>query len=114
MESGTNTVTARQFGTNGDKIVPGDYDGDGRNDLAVFRPATATWWILKSSDSLFTVTQFGLSTDKLVPADYDGDGKTDIAVYRNGTWYIKQSSSGLLIQQFGLSSDIPVAGANVQ
>lgn len=109
MESGTNTVSVRQFGTNGDKIVPGDYDGDGRNDMAVFRPSTSTWWISRSSDSLFTVTQFGLSTDRLVPADYDGDGKTDIAVYRNGTWYILRSSDGMLITQFGLSTDIPVA-----
>ena len=33
------------FGANGDKITPGDYDGDGRTDLAVFRPSTGTWWI---------------------------------------------------------------------
>ncbi len=115
MQSGTNTVSVRQFGANGDKIVPGDYDGDGRTDMAVFRPSTTTWWILKSSDNSFSTTQFGLATDKPVPGDYDGDGRTDIAVYRDGTWYILQSSNGQsVIRQFGLSSDIPVAVANVQ
>jgi hypothetical protein len=110
MESGTNTVSARQFGTNGDKIVPGDYDGDGRNDMAVFRPPTGDWWILRSSDNSYYSVNWGLSADKLVPADYDGDRKTDIAVYRNGTWYVLRSSDGMLItQQFGLGSDIPVA-----
>ena len=113
-ESGTGSVTARQFGASGDRIVPGDYDGDGRPDLAVFRPSDGSWWILRSSDSSFTVKQFGLSTDKPTPGDYDGDGKTDIAVYSAGTWHILRSSGGVDIRQFGLSSDIPVAGANAQ
>ncbi len=109
MESGTNTVSVRQFGTNGDKIVPGDYDGDGRNDMAVFRPLTGDWWILRSSDNSYYSVNWGLSADKLVPADYDGDGKTDIAIYRDGTWWIQQSTGGISVQQFGLSTDIPVA-----
>ena len=109
MQSGTNTVSVRQFGTNGDKIVPGDYDGDGRTDMAVFRPSTGDWWILRSSDSSYFILNWGLSTDKLVPADYEGDGKSDIAVYRNGKWYINQSSNGALrTEQFGLSTDVPV------
>jgi spore coat protein A, manganese oxidase len=83
--------------------------------MAIFRPATATWWIMRSSDNSFSTTLFGLTADKPVPADYDGDGKTDIAVYSNGSWHILQSSNGqVVIQQFGLSSDIPVGGVNVQ
>ena len=115
MQSGSNTVSIRQFGALGDKTVPGDYDGDGRTDLAVFRPSNASWWISNSSDSSVSVVNWGVPTDKPVAGDYDGDGKTDIAVYRNGTWYIRQSSNlQLSTQQFGLSSDIPVASVNVQ
>jgi hypothetical protein len=36
------------WGQWGDIPVPGDYDGDGRMDLGVFRPGSGEWWILSS------------------------------------------------------------------
>jgi len=114
LQSGSNTLTNRQFGLNGDRVVPGDYDGDARTDLAIFRPSTGLWWIENSSTSLISIINWGLTDDKPVPGDYDGDGRTDIAVYRDGVWYIIQSSSGgVAYQHFGLSTDIPIA-AGVQ
>ena len=42
--SGTSaTCSPQQFGEPGYVPVPGDYDGDGMTDLAVFRASTATW-----------------------------------------------------------------------
>ncbi|HQR35191.1 MAG TPA: VCBS repeat-containing protein, partial [Blastocatellia bacterium] len=73
----------------------GDYDGDGRTDLAVFRRATGTWLVKGSGGGKLISKQWGIGSDAPVPADYDGDGKTDFAVWRasTGTWYIWQSST---------------------
>ena len=92
------------------RAVLNDFDGDGRSDLTVFRPADGRWHISRSSEGGFQTT-FGVASDTMVPADYDGDGKTDIAVYRpsEGTWHVVQSSTGTITQfKYGLGSDIPV------
>ena len=65
--------------------MPGDYDGDGKIDIAVFRPSTGTWYILKSGGSTLASYQWGLAGDTPVPGDYDGDGISDPAVWRPST-----------------------------
>ena len=83
-----------QFGQNGDKPVVGDYDGDGKQDLSVFRGGI--WYRINSSDGSFYAESFGIDTDMPVPADYDGDNRDDIAVFRpsNGNWYFHNSGNG--------------------
>ena len=85
-----------------------DFDGDGKADQSVFRPADGNWYLMRSAQG-FIASLFGISTDKLVPADYDGDGKTDIAVYRAGVWYWLNSSNNTVgSMQWGAADDIPV------
>ena len=89
---------------------PFDFDGDGKTDLSIFRPAPGEWWYLKSSDGGNGAVQFGSSTDKIVPADYTGDGKTDIALFRPSTneWFILRSEDGSFYSfPFGTAGDIP-------
>lgn len=40
-----------QWGLPGDIPVPGDYDGDGISDFAVFRPTEGIWYVLLSSQT---------------------------------------------------------------
>ncbi len=99
------------FGASTDRPVPGDYDGDGRADFAVFRPASGDWYILRSSDGLVSGVNFGLGTDLAVPADYDGDLKTDVAVFREGAWYYLRSSDGGFVGiAWGIATDKPAPG----
>ncbi len=113
IDYGINTAIPVQFGLPTDQRVPGDYDGDGRTEFAVFRPSDGTWYNYDFLSGTGSSNRFGTLGDIAVPADYDYDGRTDLAIFRpsDGSWWIRLSKSGSVrVQQFGASGDIPLTG----
>ena len=96
--------------------IPGDYNNDGRSEIAVYNNQTFKVWLPPYNSAYTTpdMTQT-LNVEAPAPGDYDGDGKTDFAGTRgqNGRliWVIKNSSNGNEAEtDFGFSSDKPVPG----
>lgn len=93
------------------KNTVSDFDGDGKTDLSVFRPATSDWEFERTSDSSVSLFHFGVQGDVPAPGDYDGDGRTEAAVFRpsEGVWYLERGGSFIAVR-FGAAGDIPVPG----
>ncbi len=81
----------------------GDYNGDGTDDIAIYRGSSGLWSVRD-----LTRVYFGGSTDYVVPADYSGDGTTDVAVWRwsDGQWSVRNLTRFYL----GAGNDLPVPG----
>jgi len=79
----------------------GDYDGDGRADIAVFRDRKGLWAVRG-----VTRAYFGKHYDIPVPGDYDGDGTAEPAVFRgeSGLW----AARGVTRFYYGAAGDLPI------
>ena len=103
LQTETNTVRSVLWGnvisTNGEVPAMADYDGDGKQDIAIFRRATGFWYIIDSSTNKSRVVQnFGAVGDIPSVGDFDKDGKADLTIVRGEggqlVWYTLMSSTG--------------------
>jgi len=81
----------------GDTPVPGDYNGDGFSDPAIWRGSAGVWIIpLSPTFSSHAFYSWGQNGDKPIAADVDCDGQTDIGYWRpsTGVWGFLLSTEG--------------------
>lgn len=109
------------WGVASDFFVPADFDGDGKDDFAVWRPGTnGIFYIVRSSNNTLFTETFGTTGDNpYVVGDYNGDDRDDLAVYRAGatpadqsTWFWRSIGSppGVQAVPWGQGGDTPAPG----
>lgn len=77
------SVRKTRFGIRGGIPIAGDFNGDGKSEVGVFKDGR--WYIDLNDNGVWDEgdlwAQLGHKWDKPVTGDWDGDGKTDIGIY---------------------------------
>jgi hypothetical protein len=81
------------------KPVVGDWDGDGADDVGLYRTDTGKFKRDLDGNHLAAgdawVRFDGATGGKPVAGDWDGDGLDEVGVYRNGTWKLDSNGDGV-------------------
>jgi hypothetical protein len=120
LNNSANPTVGFDWGVATDFFINEDFDGDDKDDIAVWRPGSAaTFYIFNSLTSTVRVENFGQTgDDPSVVDDYDGDNKADLAVYRGGasagaqsTWFYRATANGpTTYVPWGANGDFPSPG----
>ncbi len=111
------------FGQEGDVPIIGDWNGDGTDQVGVWRPGERSFYLDMDGEGVFDdavkLGPFGLSTDVPIVGDWDGSGIDQVGIWRasarifaldmdyTGTW---NSETDVVLGPFGLTTDVPIIG----
>ncbi len=113
----SDAVLAEQAPTT-DRALAADLDGDGRDEMLIFRPSNGRWYArqVASGDRFWPrgeEPEFGLYGDVPMVGDVDGDGRDDLAIYRpaEGRWRVESADGSVLVDRsWGGGADVPMFG----
>jgi hypothetical protein len=94
------TGSGHPFGSGSlDVPLSGDFDGDGKADLAIYRPSTGQWFVQDSNANYASrlLATFGqINVDIPAPGNYAGNGTVVPGVYRptTGQWFLYAGGAG--------------------
>src|SRR5207237_503334 len=87
--------TVFTYGDPGDTVVTGDWNGDGKDTIAIVRGAQ---WFLRDSNSTGVADHtlgFGDPGDQPIAGDWNGDHLDTVGVHRGDVFYLRnQNTSG--------------------
>jgi hypothetical protein len=112
------------YGLGTDTPVTGDWNGDGRTKVGVFRNVNGTGqWILNVSgsdhfDPTDAVFFFGNGNDKPITGDWNGDRRGKVGVFQNkgGGQFVLDTNGDRVLDAgdavffYGIGTDTPVSG----
>jgi hypothetical protein len=111
------------FGTAGDLPIAGDWDGDGKDSIAVYRPSTGETFFTNAdvqsgqggtlNPGIDFIAFLGIAEDLPFAGDWNGDGKESLGLWRPSTTEMILSDDNINLRAvflFGQSTDLPVAG----
>lgn len=119
LNSTNSASVSTAWGLASDTFTTADFDGDFKDDYAVWRPGSqGVFYIIQSQTSTVRVEPFGTDgDDPTVVGDYNNDAKDDVAVYRPGAtanalsfWYWMPQAGAMTTFQWGIGSDFPAPG----
>jgi hypothetical protein len=105
LSNGSNSFSNKLFATwspaiNWADVVTGDFNGDGRTDIAGRDPQTGNWWVGISNGSSFTTSRWTTWSSAatwvdIKVGDFTGSGRDDILgrYQQTGQWWLATSTS---------------------
>lgn len=108
---GARTVRVR-IGRGIDTPLAGDFDGDGKTDVAVRRKLDGVFVLRRADGTTDRTIKLGGRADTGVSGDWDGDGTTEVGIWRPAStdFVLRLSDGRLQTVDLGSAGSLPVTG----